>query len=127
LSRMRTQIAVPNLNMNKLKGGVMYWDAQFDDARYALALARTAAAHGALLINYCPVNSFIVENQRVVGVRCTDAETQQNFEVRARCVINATGVWVDNLRKRLPGAGSAESFRSLVATSQGVHVVVDRD
>lgn len=127
LSRMRTQIAVPNLNMNKLKGGVMYWDAQFDDARYALALARTAAAHAALLINYCPVNSFIVENKRVVGVRCTDAETQRDYELRARCVVNATGVWVDNLRKLLPSARSASSFQPLVATSQGVHVVVDRD
>lgn len=127
LSRMRTQIALPNLNLNKLKGGVMYWDAQFDDARYALALARTAAAHSALLINYCPVDSFIVENQRVVGVHCIDAETQQSYELRARCVVNATGVWVDNLRKLLPSARGAKTFEPLVATSQGVHIVVDRE
>lgn len=128
LSPMRTQIALPNLNTKRLKGGVMYWDAQFDDARFALALARTASAHSALLINYCPVSSFIIENDRVAGVRCTDAETQQSYQLRARCVINATGVWGDNMRKMLPSVqASGARFRPLIKPSQGVHVVVDHE
>lgn len=126
LSPSRTQLALPNLNMQALKGGVMYWDAQFDDARFALALARTASAHSALLINYCPVSSFILENNRVVGVHCTDAETQQSYQLRARCVINATGVWVDNLRKLLPSVRDQGQPTQLIQPSQGVHVVVDR-
>src|SRR5699024_12804154 len=77
LSPSRTQIALPNLNANRLKGGVMYWDAQFDDARFALALARTASAHSALLINHRPVNSFIVQDQLVVGKHCTDDQPKQ--------------------------------------------------
>ncbi|HLR29975.1 MAG TPA: glycerol-3-phosphate dehydrogenase/oxidase [Paenalcaligenes sp.] len=127
LSPSRTQIALPNLNTARLKGGVMYWDAQFDDARFALALARTASAHSALLINHCPVSSFIVEDKRVVGVRCTDAETQQSYQLRARCVINATGVWADNMRKMLPSVQSNAAFQPLTRPSQGVHVVVDHD
>src|SRR5690625_4330582 len=126
LSPSRTQLALPNLNMQALKGGVMYWDAQFDDARFALALARTASAHSALLINYCPVSSFILENNRVVGVHCTDAETQQSYQLRARCVINANGVWVDNLRKLLPSVRDQGQPTQLIQPSQGVHVVVDR-
>src|SRR5690625_1437984 len=128
LSPSRTQIALPNLNTTRLKGGVMYWDAQFDDARFALALARTASAHSALLINYCPVSSFIIENERVVGVRCTDAETQQSYQIRGRCVINATGVWGDNMRKMLPSIQArGPKFQPLTTPSQGVHVVVDSE
>lgn len=122
----QTQMAIPNLNQQRLKGGVMYWDAQFNDARYAISLARTAAAHSALLINYCPVNSLLVENERVVGVQCTDAETQQSYQLRAHCVVNATGVWVDNLRRSLPSQqAQKEQFQALVTPSQGVHLVVD--
>jgi len=127
LNMARTQIALPNLNTNKLKGGVMYWDAQFDDARFALAIARTAAAYSALLINYCPVSQFIIENGKVSGVLCTDVETQQSFQLRARCVINATGVWVDNLRKLLPSAESKKTQQeAFITPSQGVHLVVDK-
>lgn len=123
----QTQMALPNVHDRGLKGGVMYWDAQFDDARFAISLARTAAAHSALLINYCPVSSLIIENQRVVGVQCTDAETQQSFQLRARCVINATGVWVDSLRRTLPSIQQQkESYQPLVTPSQGVHIVVDQ-
>src|SRR5699024_12345772 len=59
--------------------------------------------------------------------RCTDAETQQSYQLRARCVINATGVWADNMRKMLPSVQNDTAFQPLTRPSQGVHVVVDHD
>lgn len=117
---------LPGVRVEGLKGGVMYWDGQFDDARLALALARTAALHTALLLNYCPVNELLYDNNKVAGVVCTDTETQQSFKVRAKCVINATGVWVDALRTQ-DAAQQGYSSQQLVSPSQGVHLVVDRD
>ncbi|MDP3701920.1 MAG: glycerol-3-phosphate dehydrogenase/oxidase [Hylemonella sp.] len=126
LDRAQTRAALPNLQPAGLRGGVSYWDGQFDDARLALALARTAAREGALLLNYCPVTELLHENTRLLGLRCRDAMGGQSYEVRARCVVNATGVWVDGLRQ-LDGAGHGKAVTPVVAPSQGVHVVVDRD
>ena len=126
LGREATLRALPTLRTEGLKGGVRYWDGQFDDARLALALARTAASLGALLVNHCPVTGLVHEGGKLVGLRCHDAETGQRFEVQTRCVINATGVWVDGLRQQ-DGAARQAQVRPMVAPSQGVHVVVDRD
>lgn len=128
----QTLQALPTVRREHLRGGVRYWDAQFDDARLALALARTAARQGALLLNYCPVNELLQAQGRVTGLGCTDAETGRSFTVRARCVVNATGVWVDALGRRegralQPAAGGGQRARLLVRPSQGVHLVVDRD
>lgn len=125
LSPAQTLAELPNLKPAGLRGGVLYWDGQFDDARLALALARTAARQGALLLNYCPATALIHAGGRVAGLRCADAESGQRFEVRARCVVNAAGVWVDALRQQ-DGAALGRAVRTLVAPSQGVHVVVDR-
>jgi glycerol-3-phosphate dehydrogenase len=125
LSRAGALAALPRLQPEGLNGGVQYWDGQFDDARLALALARTAAREGALLLNYCPVTELLHENTRLVGLRCRDAMGGQSYEVRARCVVNATGVWVDGLRQ-MDGAGQGKAVSPVVAPSQGVHVVVDR-
>lgn len=125
LSRAQAQAALPSLQPAGLRGGVLYWDAQFDDARLAIALARTAAREGALLLNYCEVTALLHEDGRVAGLRCRDAVSGQAHEVRARCVVNATGVWVDGLRQ-LDGAALGQAARPVVAPSQGVHVVVDR-
>jgi len=126
LNRAQALAALPNLQPGGLCGGVQYWDAQFDDARLALALARTAAREGALLLNYCAVTQLIHEGGRVAGLRCEDSIAGQAFDVRARCVVNATGVWVDALRQR-EGADLGCRVSPVVAPSQGVHVVVDRD
>ncbi|GAB1385497.1 glycerol-3-phosphate dehydrogenase/oxidase [Melaminivora sp.] len=126
LGRMETLNCLPTAAAAGLKGGVKYWDGQFDDARLALALARTAAARGALLVNYCPVIDLLHDAGKVAGVVCQDAESQQRFEVRARCVVNATGVWVDALRQRDGQAGGVP-LAPMVAPSQGVHLVVDRE
>jgi glycerol-3-phosphate dehydrogenase len=125
LSRAEAMAALPRLRPEGLSGGVQYWDGQFDDARLALAIARTAAREGALLLNYCPVTELLHEGSRLVGLRCRDAMGRQSHEVRARCVVNATGVWVDGLRQ-MDGTAQGKAITPMVAPSQGVHVVVDR-
>ncbi|GAC1602777.1 MAG: glycerol-3-phosphate dehydrogenase/oxidase [Ramlibacter sp.] len=126
LTRAQTLACLPTAQPEGLKGGVKYWDGQFDDARLALALARTAASRGALVVNYCPVQELVHAGGKVAGLKCRDAETGQVFEVSARCVINATGVWVDELRQQ-DGVLTGRPVRPLVAPSQGVHIVVDRE
>ena len=126
LGRAETLTLLPEALPEGLKGGVKYWDGQFDDARLALALARTAAARGALLVNYCPATGLVHDAGRVVGLDCQDGETGRAFRVQARCVVNATGVWVDAFRQQDAQALSRASS-PLVAPSQGVHVVVDRE
>jgi glycerol-3-phosphate dehydrogenase len=117
LSKAETLAALPGVRPEGLSGGVRYMDGQFNDARLAIDLARTAAAYGALVLNYCQVEALIEDAGRVTGVRVVDQETQQSYTVQAACVINATGVWVDQLRTAPP----------LVKPSQGVHLVVSRD
>ncbi len=124
LSRKQMLAALPQVQAERLKGGVRYWDAQFDDAQLALALARSASRLGALTLNHCRVDGFIKEGDRLTGLRCTDTETGAECEVHARCVVNATGVWVDDLRAL--AAGSAEGSDARLVVSQGSHVVVDR-
>lgn len=117
---------LPNVNRKGLRGGVQYWDGQFDDARLALALARTAAAQGAHLMNYCPVQRLLHDAQgKVCGVVAKNAEDGETLELRAPCVINATGVWVDHLRSEDAKAGG-KTVREMVSPSQGVHIVVDK-
>ena len=125
LSRSATLKLQRGVQQKGLVGGVKYWDGQFDDARLALALARTAAAQGALLVNHCAATGLIHEGGKVRGVVCEDGETGQSYRLRAACVINATGVWVDGLRER-DGEATGRPAPSLVAPSQGVHLVVDR-
>src|SRR3546814_7674789 len=91
LNLRQAQSCIPGVRAQGLKGGVKYWDGQFDDARLALALARTAAAQGALLINYCPVTQLIHEQGRVAGLQCRDAETGDIHTLRARCVVRSEG------------------------------------
>ena len=125
LSRKETLECLPTAQPQGLKGGVKYWDGQFDDARLALALARTAARQGALLVNYCAATGLIHENGKLVGLHAQDQETGRSFEVKACCVVNAAGVWVDQLRL-LDGAAIGRDTQPVVAPSQGVHIVVDR-
>ena len=126
LSRRQTLECLPTARPEGLKGGVKYWDGQFDDARLALALARTAAAHGALVLNYCPVTTLLHQGGKLTGLQCRDAESGREFTVRAACVVNATGVWVDELRRQ-DAVATGRQVQSMVAPSQGVHAVVDHD
>ncbi|OVZ61012.1 FAD-dependent oxidoreductase [Pigmentiphaga sp. NML080357] len=113
----------PALRAQGLRGGIEYWDGQFDDARMAIALARTAAQAGALLLNYCAAVDFIREGGKVAGLRCEDAETGRSYGIRAKCVVNAAGIWVDAVRglgRETPQAEPTVTF------SQGAHIVVPR-
>lgn len=125
LSAAQTLAQLPTLRREGLGGGVKYWDGQFDDARLALALARTAHSQGACVVNHCPVVSLLRENGKVRGVSVRDDETGEEFEVRASCVVNATGVWVDAVRA-MDAEPGAPARPAMVAPSQGVHLVVDR-
>ena len=129
LNRDETLALLPNSKRDgpggQLKGGVKYWDGQFDDARLALALARTAAGKGALLINYCAATGLIHEGGKVVGLQVKDSETGQAYDIKAKSVINATGVWVDQFRME-DGHAMGRDTKAMVAPSQGVHIVVDR-
>ena len=126
LSARETLACLPTARAAGLKGGVKYWDGQFDDARLAVALARTAATQGALLVNYCAATGLIHEGGKVTGVMCRDQETGHAFALQARCVVNATGVWVDQLRAQ-DSAALGRKASPVVAPSQGVHLVVDRE
>jgi len=126
LNREQTLACLPTARPEGLKGGVKYWDGQFDDARLALALARTAAAQGATVVNYCAATGLLHEHGKVVGLACQDRETGKVYELKARCVINAAGVWVDELRQ-MDGVAIGRRVNAMVAPSQGVHIVVDRE
>lgn len=111
---------LPSLKADGLVGGIQYFDGQFDDARLAVNLAQTAAAKGAVLVNYCGVTALQKEGRKVTGVVARDGETGTDYPLQARVVINATGVFVDAvLRMDVPEAAP------LVRSSQGIHLVLD--
>ena len=125
LDRAETLRELPGARAQGLRGGVLYWDGQFDDARLAVALARTAAAHGALLLNHVEVVALLHADGRVRGVRARGGGAGPAPAKAARAVVNATGVWVDALRAR-DGEAAGRTVPPIVAPSQGVHLVVDR-
>jgi glycerol-3-phosphate dehydrogenase len=121
LSRSATMKAIPTLNPEGLKGGVIYYDGQFDDARLAICLAQTAAAQGATVINYMKVTGLIKKNGVCRGVHATDEESGEKYALCGRVIINATGVFSDALlHKDNPKA------KAIIAPSQGVHIVLDK-
>jgi glycerol-3-phosphate dehydrogenase len=120
LDRSETLAALPGLRGDQLTGGVRYWDAQFDDARLAIALMRTATDLGATCLNYLPVTGLKKTAGRVQGATAQDAETGETFTLRARVVINATGVYADAVR-----CFDDPAAAPMLAHSQGIHLVVD--
>jgi glycerol-3-phosphate dehydrogenase len=127
LSARHAAALIPNVQRAGLSGGVKYWDGQFDDARLALLLARTAASRGALVLNHAPVTALLREGGQVKGVHARCAESAAEFTLRARCVVNATGIWVDEVRAMDHEPGDAAAApKGIVAPSQGVHLVVPR-
>jgi Glycerol-3-phosphate dehydrogenase len=114
--------ALPGIRANKLKGGVRYYDGQFDDARLAINLAQTAVQYGGTVLNYCRVTTLHKGAKgEVTGLTFIDEEQDKAFMIRSRIVINATGVFVDDILKM-----DAGDHKPLVRPSQGTHVVVDR-
>lgn len=121
LSRRETMERLLTVRSKGLDGGVAYWDAQFDDARLAVALMRTAVARGAVALNYMRADALRVKGGRVSAVVAIDEETGERFELRAQAIYNATGVWVDGIRRMVDAAS-----RPMVALSRGSHIVVDQ-
>lgn len=112
---------LPTLKKESLKGGVLYHDGTFDDARLALNLAQTCVENGGVAINYCKVVSLIKSpDNKIVGANILDKETANIYEIKAKVVVNATGVFVDDIIK-MDNAGS----KSLIRPSQGIHLVLD--
>src|SRR6476661_3059871 len=122
LSKAAALRLVPGLRRDALVGGIKYYDGQVDDARHTLTVARTAAAYGAVVRTSTQVIGFLKESDRVAGVRVRDVETGAETDVRARVVINSTGVWTDELQRLSGGRG-----RFRVRASKGIHLVVARD
>ena len=121
LSREETLRHLPALSPAKLSGGIRYFDGQFDDARLAICLAQTIHDLGGVAVNYCPVATLLKSNGRVCGVIARDSESGRDITVRARVVINATGVFTDVIRRL-----DEPAARPLIVASQGAHIVLDR-
>ncbi|MGJ7908797.1 glycerol-3-phosphate dehydrogenase [Actinopolyspora sp. H202] len=122
LTRAGARRMVPALKQDAMVGGIRYYDAQVDDARHTMTVARTAARYGAVVRTSTQVVEFLHEADRIAGARLRDVEDGRETEVRAQAVINATGVWTDELQRLSGGRGH---FR--VRASKGVHVVVPRE
>ena len=122
LTRRGALRMAPALRRDSLIGALQYYDAQVDDARHTFTIARTAAAYGAVVASGVQVTGFVREGERVAGVRATDLETGEELVVRARVVVNATGVWTDDTQELATNRG-----RFQVRASKGVHLVVPRD
>jgi glycerol-3-phosphate dehydrogenase len=112
----------PGLKRSSLIGGIRYYDTVVDDARHTMTVARTAAHYGAVVRSSTQVVSLLREGDRVVGVRVRDSENGEVTEVRGHVVVNATGVWTDEIQ-----ALSKQRGRFRVRASKGVHIVVPRD
>src|SRR5918992_600390 len=122
LTRRHALRIAPCLKKDALVGALQYYDAQMDDARYVATLVRTAAAYGAKVANRARVTGFLREGERVVGARVQDVEAGGEYEIHAKQVVNATGVWTDDTQAMV---GERGQFH--VRASKGIHLVVPKD
>ncbi len=112
---------LPTVETKNLLGGITYHDGQFDDTRLLINMAQTSAEHGGVLINYVKAHQLTHANAKVNGVIATDLESGKEIELKAKVVINATGVYADDIRL-LDNKGA----RRMIRPSQGIHIVLDR-
>ena len=121
LNKEETINLIPNVKKDGLWGGVIYHDGQFDDARMAISIALTADREGANLINYFSVEGLIKENNLITGVKCKDQLTGIDYEIKAKSIINATGVFSDEIIKK-----DDPQAKAMIRPSQGIHLVLDK-
>lgn len=121
LSRKQTLKALPTLESKELRGGVIYYDGQFDDARLAITLVRTLEDLGGVAINYMKVTQLIKKKGICVGVKAKDLETRSLYTLRGKAIINATGVFSDSIRQM-----DDVKAKGIIAPSQGIHLVLPK-
>ncbi len=121
MSKSKVIKAVPQIIQKGLRGGVVYHDGQFDDSRLAVNLVQTAAEKGAVMVNYAKVTDLLKDNGKVSGVVVRDEMSGESFELKGRCIVNATGIFVDEVIQM-----DDKEEAPLVRPSQGIHLVVDR-
>ncbi|MWA03732.1 glycerol-3-phosphate dehydrogenase [Actinomadura sp. LD22] len=122
LTRRGALRLAPSLRKDAFTGAIQYWDAQVDDARYVMTVLRTAAEYGAQIASRTQVLGLLREGERVTGLRIRDLEGNTTSEVRAKQVVNATGVWTDDIQELVGGRGQIH-----VKASKGIHLVVPKD
>jgi glycerol-3-phosphate dehydrogenase len=122
LTRRQALREAPSLRPDALTGAIQYWDAQVDDARYVATVVRTAASFGALAASRVRVTGFLRQGERVTGALAVDVETGAELRIRAKQVINATGVWTDDTQAMADTRGQFH-----VRASKGIHLVVPHD
>ena len=121
LSSKKARAEVSTITPSGLRGGIMYYDGQFDDSRLAINLAKTSVKEGGVLINYMKVTDLLKSSGKVQGVKAKDMLSGEEHEIKARAVINATGVFTDSVLK-MDDPGSS----SIITPSQGIHIVIDK-
>ena len=121
LSKEKTIEHLPTIETDGLNGGVIYYDGQFDDSRLVINIAQTAAEQGAVLVNYMKAEKLIHQNDMIAGVIAIDQESGNEYEIQANVVINATGVFADQIRRM-----DDENISPMISPSQGVHIVLDK-
>lgn len=122
LSKNKVSALIPGLNSTGLKGGIVYYDGQFDDTRLAINIAQTCAKKGGVLLNYFKVTGLVKDKDgHLTGVNALDLENQQIYHLQAKAIINATGVFVDEILQM-----DTPLAKPLVRPSQGVHLVLNK-
>jgi glycerol-3-phosphate dehydrogenase len=121
LSAKKTIEALPSVKTKNLKGGILYYDGQFDDSRLAIDLAFTSSANAATVLNYMSLTGFEKEGKKIIGILCKDEITGKAYNVKAKSFINATGVFTDDVMQL-----DEVDKESIVKPSQGIHLVVNK-
>lgn len=123
LSKEETVEYIPTIGQTGLKGGVVYYDGQFDDARMALSLAKTAKQYNGVVLNYCRVEGLIKNEEEIIsGVKMIDLESEEQYSIPAKTVINATGVFADAVKQM-----DEPDVKPMIQPSQGIHLVVNKE
>lgn len=120
VSKLQLKTDFPNVATDKFDGGISFFDGQFNDARMAINLAQTIVDEGGAIINYMKVTSLLKNQNKIVGVKAIDCESNQEFEINSKVVINATGVFSDSIRRL-----ESETVKPSLIVSQGAHIVLD--
>jgi len=122
LSKEETLQLAPTLDPKGLRGGIMYHDGQFDDARLAINIAQTVSQYKGVVLNYFPVKGLLKENKKVCGVQAKDFFSGKEYEIKSKVVINATGIFTDSVMNM-----DEPKHKNILSLSQGIHLVVDKE